>query len=141
MPLFYRAMTKTLDGKPAIGPNPRALGVRTPPHETPDIRPDERGNVAPETGGMSVAPSWRQLPPWRIPKRLSSLCAGARGKNEDACYKLGAGAFEPGAISERLFFRPDAPDHGLVEPATVMPLSDFQAALAATQNEWQIDEN
>jgi hypothetical protein len=107
----------------------------------PDIHPDEHGNVAPQTGGMSVAPSWRQLPPWRIPKRLSALCRGASGKNEDACYKLGAGPFERGAVSESLVLRPDAPDHGLVEPAAVMTLADLRVALAATRGGWQIDES
>jgi hypothetical protein len=55
--------------------------------------------------------------------------------------RLGEGAFERGAVSETLIFRPDRPNHGLVGPAVPMLLVSFQAALAATQDQWQIDES
>lgn len=135
MPRIYRSMTREGD-QPKVGPSARTLGVRP----GIDVTPDPNGNVRPETGGMSVAPSWRVLPPWRIPKRLDSMVPGATGKDEDACWSFGEGPFECSPVNDQLSFRPDSADHGLVEPAAIMNLDDFQAALAATRDEWVIDE-
>src|SRR5262245_5119252 len=89
---------------PKIGPTARALGVRVPR----DI-PVADGLVSPGTGGMSVAPSWRELPPWRIPRRLNHLAPGAAGNDTDACWRMGEGPFEAGVVADRLVLRPDRP--------------------------------
>ena len=66
MPLVYRSMA--VDGdKPMIGSTARTLGVRPGDGPHDGISVDERGNVSPNTGGMSVAPAWRDLESHRIP--------------------------------------------------------------------------
>jgi hypothetical protein len=46
------------------------------------------------------------------------------------------------ALSEQLQLRldPQRSNHGFVEPGTTMKLEDYQEALAATRDEWSIDE-
>ena len=135
MPLIFRAMTVD-GGRPRVGPSARMLGVRVPD----DISPDATGVVRPGTGGMSVAPAWRDLPAHRIPARLRHLAPDARGKNEDACWRMGQGPFQAGPLSPDLHLLPDRPGHGVVEPARSMGLDEFQRALAATRDEWEIEE-
>jgi hypothetical protein len=89
---------------------------------------------------MSVAPEWRVLPFWRIPKRLRPKCPGASGTNQLHCWKHGEGLFEEALVTEQLLLRPDKRTHGLVEPAHEMPLADYEAALEATRDGWVIDE-
>jgi hypothetical protein len=140
MPLIYRAMTVGADGKPKVGPTARTLGARVPPDPKPDVTPDANGAVRPGTGGMSVAPNWRRLPTHRIPKRLRHIVPKAHGKNEDACWCLGDGPFADGPVAPGLSLRVDAPRHGLVEPDAVMTAPAYQDALAATRDDWTIDE-
>lgn len=128
-------MTRVGD-KPLVAPTARGLGVRP----GVDITVDDLGNVAPGSGGMSVAPDWKLLPPWRIPHRLAHIMPQARGRNEDACWRLGEGSFIADSIGGHLRFVPDRPSHGVVEPAFQMPLDDYQAALADTQDDWVVDE-
>jgi hypothetical protein len=65
----------------------------------------------------------------------------ARGNNNLSCFRLGEYPFEPGALSDDLFLRPDTAVHGTIEPSREMPLNGFQSALAATRDLWVIDEN
>ena len=141
MPLVYRVMTVDADGSPKVGTTARSLGVRvrSRPEDPEDIAVDS-GHVAPGTGGMSVAPSWRDLPPWRIPRRLMHLVPKAFGKNEDACWRMGDGPFKAGHVAEGLSLRLDRPKHGVVEPNNRMTLGAYRAALAATRDRWTIDE-
>ena len=141
MPLIYRVMT--VDGdKPLIANTARGLGVRVGKGPHDDVAIDEHGKVAPGSGGMSVAPSWRDLPEVRIPTRLRGKgVLFARGKNNDACWRLGAGDFVASSIAEGLSLRPDRSDHGLVEPVEVAPLHKFLNDLAATCGLWTIDED
>jgi hypothetical protein len=135
MPLIYRAMTPDGD-KPKVGPTARTLGVRP----GGDITADENGDVAPGTGGMSVAPSWRQLKLHRIPRRLRHIVPEASGSPQDRCWRMGNGPFKVDNVASGLSLRPDTEIHGVVEPSAVVSLEDFQGALAATQGEWSIDE-
>jgi hypothetical protein len=141
MPLIYRVMT--VDGdKPLVANTARGLGVRVGggPHD--DLPIDEHGSVTPGRGGMSVAPSWRDLPEVRLPSRLRAKgVLFARGKDNDACWKLGAGAFVASSVAEGLILRPDRSDHGTVEPDEVAPLHKFLNDLAATCGRWTIDED
>jgi hypothetical protein len=142
MATIYRAMTNQ-DGKPKIGPTRRTLGVKARPgdgSELVDIPTDSHGIVRPNTGGMSVAPSWRDLPRHRIPARLQCLLPSACGKNEDACWRMGDGPFQDAAVASGLRLRVTSRFHGLVEPAMAVSLDQYRSDLAATQDEWVIDE-
>ena len=121
---------------PKVGPTAKTLGVRIPG----DIAV-QGGLVSPGTGGMSVAPSWRQLPQHRIPKRLKPLVPEASGSNECSCWRMGEGPFESGVVAEDLDLRPDNSQNGLVEPTRRMSEDDFQARLAATRELWVLDED
>jgi hypothetical protein len=123
--------------KPLIAPTARGLGARP---ET-DILVSSSGEVSPGTGGMSVAPDWKLLPAWRIPRRLAHIVPKARGRNEDACWRLGRYPFVPGPITEQLQLVSDGPTHGVVEPAFEMSFNQYQLALASTKDEWIIDES
>ena len=126
-----------------VGPSSRMLGVRVPPDPYPDILPDTNGDVAPVGQGMSVAPSLRELPPHRVPRRLRHLKRGARGRDDDRVFRMGEGDFKRCAVSDLLQLRPDpveTPEHGVIEPATQMPVPGYQEALAATRDEWSIHE-
>jgi hypothetical protein len=56
---------------------------------------------------------------------------------------MGGGPFVPSLLGDALAFWPDPVKparHGLIEPARQMPVTDYQAALAATQDQWTVDE-
>lgn len=122
------------------GSDARMLGVRVPV----DIQVDENGIVHPHTGGMSVAPRPADLPPHRIPRRLRGQpgMAAAVGSDTLRIWRFGDGEFVQSKVQEKLQLRIDGRDrrHGLVEPDAIMQLSEFSAALAATQPAWKIDE-
>jgi hypothetical protein len=136
MPKVYRSMARDGD-VPRTGSNARSLGVRVPT----DISPPNDGLVSPGMGGMSVSPSWRELPIYRIPRRLNHLVPGAAGNDADACWTMGTGIFENGPLTKGLNLRPDKPGHGLVEPDAVMSLAEFQDRLAGTRCKWRIEED
>jgi hypothetical protein len=130
-------------GQPQVGPSALALGVRVPPDEHADIDVSADGLVEPRTGGMSVAPAWRLLPVHRIPRRLRDRFPRAAGKIQLFLWRMGEGPFTEGPFADRLFFRPDPEKpskHGFVEPKARMPVGEYQAALAATRDQWVIDE-
>jgi len=142
MPLVYRAMLADGD-RPQVGAAALALGVRVPPDEHADIAVGAEGLVEPRTSGMSVAPAWRLLPVHRIPRRFRARFPRAAGKNALFLWRMGHGPFTDGPIADRLLFRPDPEkpnEHGFVEPVTTMPAGDYRAALAATRDQWAIDE-
>lgn len=89
---------------------------------------------------MSVSPSFASLPPLRVPERLRAHFRGARGKNEDRVFVMGEGPFEAARLSEKLELLPDRPGHGVVRPAAVMTIDEYQVALAATAPNWRIEE-
>ena len=137
MPRVYRVMKRS-DGKPALGATATTLGVRS----SIDIAPDASGDVHPNNGGMSVSPSLRALPMFRVPRRLQALVPGAAGSNSHAVWRMGEGPFVAGVIAERLQFRPDPQNssHGFIEPSDRMSLTEYELALHATQDDWLIDE-
>ena len=151
-PKMYRVMTPAAPSAsiPAIGPTGRTLGARVPPAEVIDVLPDARGEVGPDRfigparQGMSVSPDIASLPLNRVPKRLRWLVPGARGKNEDVVFCMGAFGFTRTTLDDALEFVPDdgdrAAQHGVIQPATARELESFQAALARTQEGWHIDE-
>lgn len=146
MPRIYRAMKQDA-GRPMLGASGSTLGVRTPGGAgRPDIEPDEEGHVWPATGGMSVSPSLRdllaRLPARMIPQRLRHLAPKAAGSNHVLVWRMGEGPFVAAPLTDRLALRPDPEDssHGFVEPGRRMSLEAYAGAVAATRDEWVVDE-
>jgi len=129
-------MRQTNDGLPEVAATARSLGVRVPT----DIAPDEAGDVHPGPQGMSVSPDLVSLPLHRIPKRLAYLRLGAIGPDADVVWSFGDGWFMAGPFASRLALVPDKPSHGFVGPDATTRLSEYEAALAATQTGWRRDE-
>lgn len=141
-PRLFRVMTPE-GASPKLGPTGRTLGVRVPPDPHPDIEPDTDGAVVPNGRGMSVAPTIVDLPFNRLPKRLRHLNPAARGKDEDRVFRMGKRPFVQSAVSPQLDLLPDpgaSPTHGVVQPSRIMNIEEYQAALAATCEHWEIDE-
>jgi hypothetical protein len=133
---MYRVMKEAKDGKPVVGRTGTSLGVRIPL----DIKPDENGDVSPNTGGMSVSPSLYTLPPLFVPVRLHALVPKARGSNHLRVWKMGAGPFDRSPVAPGLELRPDSRKHGTIQPDQLMTLLAYEDALAATRDQWVIDE-
>ncbi|HWY85710.1 MAG TPA: hypothetical protein VNX28_03245 [Gemmataceae bacterium] len=131
MPEVFRAMRQDPDGLPTVAAAANSLGVRV----GTDIDVDGQNNAVVNHKGMSVAPRWRDLPIFRIPKRL-----GGQGKNDTHCFKTGVGAFQRAVFAAGLEFLPDSPTHGVIRPSQLIPLAQYEADLAATRAAWQIDE-
>lgn len=137
MPRFYRVM-KGDDGKPGLGATATTLGIRP----GKDITPDAAGDGHPNSGGMSVSPSLRDLPAFRVPRRLQNLVPGAAGSNSHFVWRMGEGSFVASAVTEQLRLRPDPENdsHGFIEPSDTMSIAAYQDAWHATQDDWSIDE-
>jgi hypothetical protein len=141
MPKIYRSMRKADDGKPLVDMSGKGLGVRGEPvNGVVDVDIDQGGNVVLNGKGMSVAPSWRELPIFLISKRLKDKVPGARGAPSLFSFTLGAGAFADGPVAEGLDLKVDAPQHGLVVPQAAVPLDHYQRHLANTRDQWIVDE-
>lgn len=135
-PKVYRTMKKDADDKPTVDQTATGLGIRV----RVDINIDADGNVILDGSGMSVAPGWRDLELHRIPKRLGAIVPGARGSNNTHCFTTGTGPFQQDEFAEGLELIPDSATHAAVAPTAVVPLTDYEAALAATRSDWVIDE-
>lgn len=131
----FRSMVQE-NGLPLVGNGRDMLGVREI-----DIRADDTGNVRPGTGGLSVAPAWRRLPPFLIPARLRNKATEARGNDRLACFRLGDAAFQPGTVCDGVQLVIGNPAHGALEPAETMSLARFQNCLAITRPRWVKDED
>ena len=137
MPLVYRTMKPDDDRFPIIESSARGLGVRS----GTDIDVDTPGNVVVNGKGMSVAPAWRVLPIWRIPKRLRDKAPGACGANNTACFRAGAGAFQRGPFADGLELVPDTSIHGCLAPTQAVPFAEYERGLIATRAGWHVDES
>ena len=129
------------DNLPALGATSSSeLGVRP----GVDITIDTVGNVALDASGMSVAPGWRDLDFTRIPRRLRHIVPGATGANSTSCFTMGIGPFQDGFVAKGLALIVDqgpAPvTHGVIAPAQVVPLAQYQIDPENTRTGWQIDE-
>lgn len=142
MPTIFRTMKRAEDGLPVVGSNARELGVRVPPNPSADIDLDANDRVLLNGKGLSVARNWRNLLPHLIPKRLRSLFAGAAGSNTLACYKTGTGVFAAGAFGNNLnlVLKNGNPQAGNIVPSQSVHRDKFQSDLAATRNQWTVDE-
>lgn len=118
--MVYRAMREDPAGSPVVGPTARTLGVR-PQVDVPVVA----GQVQPNTGGMSVAPDRPEnLHLLRRPPRY-----GGSGKDPVWCLRTDQ-------LGADLQFRQDSATHGLIEPARVMLLDEFQRRLEDTKPLW-----
>jgi hypothetical protein len=138
MPKIYRVMRAGEDGKPLIDADKGVptLNVRVPT----DIKPDANGEVLLGTKGMSVGPDLRTTPAFLVPGRLRHLRQGASGDDDNTVFSHGEGPFVQGKVAAQLILRPDKPNHGVVAPESKVPLATYRAALAATKNDWNPDE-
>src|SRR5438045_1624133 len=116
MPLIFRTMFADESGRPRIGGKKCNLGVRVAPETPADIQVAQDQTVRPGAGGMSVAPQWRRLPFFLIPRRLKEMVAGATGNNQTFCWKMGDGPFTMAVVADGLQLKPENDHHGLVEP-------------------------
>jgi hypothetical protein len=136
MPKVFRSMKMDADGKPVLGRSSTKLGVRVPA----DIAPDPANAVHPGTGGMSVVPKLTDLPAELVPRRLHNLLPRARGSNSLRIWAHGEGSFVAALVAQGLVRAPDRPGHGTLQPDQSMPLDDYEKALAATRDNWIINE-
>jgi hypothetical protein len=134
---MFRAMLKDDDDKPTVGQGFCQLGAR--PNE---IDLDAQNNARPTAKGMSVAPEWRLLSIFVLPKRLDPR---GRCKLPVHCFRRGTTQFQQVVFGTNLELVPDAPvqgvvRHGIVRPEKPVPVADHQQNLAATRDEWKEDE-
>ena len=136
------------DGRPSVANDKHSLGVTSPAERPPaastdwgpDVEPDSDGLVGPGRG-MSVAPTAAGLPSHRLPKRLTGRgIPKARGSDKLCVWSHGSGPFVPSVVTVGLVLRPDAANHGLIEPADRVPLHAYRRRLADTAADWKIDE-
>ncbi len=137
MPRMFRSMRKEDDDKPTVGQAFCTLGVRLR-----EIDTDGQNNVVINDKGMSVAPEWRLLSIFVLPRRLHP-----RGRCTAAvhCFRRGAAPFQQSPFGNDLELLPDAAvngvvRHGVVRPTRPVPVPDYQQHLADTREEWEIDE-
>jgi hypothetical protein len=141
MPKIYRSMRKTDDGKPRVDASGKGLGVRGKPvNGVVDVDVDQDGQVILNGKGMSVAPSWRDLPYFLISRRLKNQFPAARGSADVFSFTMGEGLFADGPVASGLDLTTDSSSHGLVVPKYSVPLDQYQTDLANTLDRWIIDE-
>jgi len=126
MTLLFRAMKSDGKGMPSCGPSARMLGVRL----EGDIEISDAAMVRAGTGGMSVALGRPEnLPRHRRPPSFEGI-------GPDPVWQI-----DSDDLPDRLTMRPDPAkprQHGFVEPADVMTVADYQAALAASREFWTL---
>lgn len=117
---LFRGMIEE-GARPKVGDSARMLGIR-PGLDIP-LGPGNR--VAPQTGGMSVAPKTpMNLPVFRRPQILL-------GTGKDPVWGIHASMLGP-----QLRFHQDSPTHGVIEPSMSMSLDAYKKALADTKETW-----
>ena len=149
MPRIYRVMREA-DEKPLVGVESCMLGARlTDLSREDNTEEDNTENelVEPEKAGLSVGGCVRTTYISILPRRLQTLypewARGAKGRNSDKVWAMGQGSYLAAPVSADLDLRfrtDDRPGHGLVAPSRKMALEEYQAALAATRDEWEVEE-
>ena len=121
---LYRSMKSDDRGRPRIGQASSMLGARLR-----DLNPDDQGRVGAGRGGVSVAPD---------PARLRAEFRPVRFP--DGLSKLPLFAIDEGDRGADLMYHHDgedrASDHGVIEAARQMLVSEYQTAVAATEPNW-----
>ena len=126
----------------------KVLAEQTHPNGSTSSNAARRGPVR-ESSSESSRPSHRTGPigPQQKKRCLSfspfflfSIIQAASGSNLDACFRIGDGELVSGRLAAGLQLRPDSPIHGCMKPDAVEPLAQYQADLAATRDQWSIEE-
>jgi hypothetical protein len=134
-------MKKDETNRPIVECSASGLGVRYSDQvQEHDVELDGEGHVLLNGMGMSVAPAWRSLPYFRIPKRLREVHKGAQGSNNTYCFRHGEGVFTDGPISDGLCLHRDCDVHGTIVPTRRISIHDYLSSLAGTAPGWMIDE-
>lgn len=134
-------MKQDEDAKPTIDSTGKGLGVRDiVVNGVADIDVDQNGLVVRNQKGMSVAPTWRDLPIHLIPKRLRLIFPGARGSSLLYCFVHGEGEFVSGLFAPSLELWVDDTTHANVIPIADVTVPKYQSALANTRAGWSVDE-
>jgi hypothetical protein len=130
------------DGLPKVGTASKCLGVRVPPNPNSDVGLDGAGNVLLDRRGLSVSQDWHQLPGHLIPEHLDDGFNGASGRGMNV-FVHGAGPFDEGAVAVGLELKHKAgtTTAGVVTPDALVPVAQYQQALAATRTDWVVDES
>lgn len=128
---MFRAMWPD-EGHPRVGTGRDMLGARVPT----DVNLVVADRVGPGNG-MSVFRSIQEMPPFLIPKDYLDRFPEAGGKRGIKIWRLGEEGFANGPVTDDLFLRADSA-HGEVEPAREMSVDAYQAALAATRDDWRL---
>jgi hypothetical protein len=125
---MYRPM-KADGAFPMTGASATTLGARTPK----DVLVDAQGRVRPEA----------DIPAAFVPRRLKHLNRNAGGSESVVVFRYGdvTASFAAAPVAPALFLRPDAPDHGNVEPRAELEYDAYQTALHATREGWVNGEN
>lgn len=142
MPRVVRPMLSESDGLPVVGRRSKCLGIREPPDRFADVDVDATGYVLVNRKGLSVVDDWRRLPGHLIPEHLDDGFNGACGKHM-RIFVHGDHGFDEGPVSTtlQLLHKLGSTTAGVVAPIVSLTLSEFQADLAATRDEWRIDES
>src|SRR5579862_4796300 len=121
---YFRTMKVAADGRPRCGSTGQCLGARPR-----DIRVDEHGRVAPNSGGMSMTPDTpEQMPVEYRPTWL-------RGLSRFPLFVIRAGQ-----VGAKLQITPHSRTDHFLEPAHAIQLDDYQAALCTTGPAWKKEE-
>ena len=135
MPFVYRPMVHE-GSKPMIGSFDNMLGVRTSGPRA-DVFLNSDNKVGPGHG-MSVSSDWTKLPPLLIPFRYREQAPRARGSDNLTIFRLDDHDLENGPNDDHLTLAWDKRAHGLIEPSREMLIDDYQNALAATRDRWNV---
>jgi hypothetical protein len=133
--LVYRSMKMDANGLPVLEESAQGLGVR-PDLGTGkgDIPLSDDFFVAPETGGMSVAPfSPTFLPAFRRPPGIPNSFGVFDGSGKAPVWQFDLKQLPPG-----LKFDQDSPTHGTFQPAYHMQYDEYKAKLESTQKNWKL---
>ena len=109
--------------KPMIEQSAHGLGVRSEGTHA-DVTPDQDGNVHPGAG-MSVAPD----DPMLLIQHRRPPEFGGTGKHP-------VWSVLDEHLGPSLAYRQDTLEHGTIDPAGVMSLAEYRAALASTVDDW-----
>jgi hypothetical protein len=133
VPRMFRAMLKDADDEPAVGQGFCELGARKK-----EIDLDAQNNATPTAKGMSVAPEWRLLSIFVLPRRLDQR---GRCTKPVYCFRRGKAQFQQMTFGTNLELVPDPPQqgvvrHGIIRPEQPVPVADHLKNIADTRDEW-----
>ena len=145
MPRMYRSMKSQNNlVRPVVGDTCTKLGVRTPT----DLA-SHNGNASPGEGGMSVVSSIagfrfrvakKKCNPEMLPRRLHENGKIPGADNSLHVFRIGEGPFRAGLAQSASRLEPDGDEHGTLQPAWVMPYTEYRQAIVATHEQWTTGE-